>query len=51
VEIIFPKGHKWMYYFDHSKVFAGTGVVQSMGIKIDEAALFIRSNSIVPLKK
>lgn len=51
VEVIFPKGHKWMYYFDHSKVFPGTGVVQSMGIKIDQAAFFIRSNSIVPLKK
>jgi len=40
-----------MYYFNHTKIFIGQGVVQSMGIKIDEAALFIRSNSIVPLKK
>lgn len=50
VEVIFPKGHKWLYYFNHSKIFNGTGIVQSMGIKIDEAALFIRSNSTIPLR-
>lgn len=50
VEIIFPAGFKWIYYFNHSRIYNG-GNKQALGIKLNEAALFIRSNSIVPMKK
>lgn len=49
-EVIFPKGHKWVYYFDHNRVFEGLGVRQSLGFKLSEAPMFIRSNSVVPIK-
>ena len=48
VEVEFPQGYKWVYYFDHAKVYGG-GVTRSLGIKLDETALFIRSNTITPL--
>lgn len=51
VEVIFPKGYKWIYYFNHKLVFNGTGVKQSLGIRLDETALFMRSNSIIPIKQ
>jgi alpha-glucosidase (family GH31 glycosyl hydrolase) len=51
VDIIFPKGFKWIYYFNHSLSFTGTGVSQSLGIKLDEAALFMRSNTIIPIRQ
>jgi len=37
-----------MYYFNHSLIFNG-GTKQSLGIKLDEMAFFIRLNTIVPI--
>ena len=50
VEVVFPKGFKWVYFFDHSKVYDG-GATRYLGIKLDETALFMRSNSIVPINR
>lgn len=51
MDVIFPKGYKWIYYFNHNIVFSGSDVSQSMGIKLNEAALFMRSNTIIPIKQ
>lgn len=48
-EVVFPKGHRWVYYFDRSRVFEGLGVRQSLGFRLSEAPLFVRSNSVVPI--
>jgi hypothetical protein len=32
-------------------VFTGQGVSQSLGIRLNEAALFMRSNSVIPIKE
>ena len=50
VEVVFPKGHKWIYYFNHDLVFDG-GMTRNMGIKLNETALFMRSNSIIPIRQ
>jgi alpha-glucosidase (family GH31 glycosyl hydrolase) len=49
-EVVFPKGSSWIYYFNRSRIFEG-GVTRNMGVKLDEAAFFIRSNTIIPFKK
>lgn len=48
--MIFPKGYKWIYYFNHNIVFEGDGSKRSLAFKLNEAAVFIRSNSIVPIR-
>ena len=35
VDVLFPKGYKWIYYFNHNLTFEGTGMIQSMAIKLD----------------
>ena len=49
VEVMFPAGHRWMYFFNHDKVFEG-GRTVNMGIRLNETALFVRSNSVLPFK-
>lgn len=47
VEVVFPKGAQWIYFFNHSRIFPG-GTTSNLGIKLDETALFIKSNSVFP---
>lgn len=34
VEVVFPQGYHWVYYFNHSRVFEG-GQTVNMGIRLD----------------
>ena len=48
-EVLFPEGHRWLYYFNRSLVFEGRGQRQALGFKLSEAPLFVRSDSVVPV--
>lgn len=41
VELVFPKHSKWIYYFDHEKVFDG-GISTHLAFPLNEAPFFMR---------
>ncbi|KAL5473375.1 hypothetical protein EMCRGX_G027852 [Ephydatia muelleri] len=50
VNITFPVGSSWIYWWDHSKVYQGGSALQLTAVPLEEFPVFFKNGTFLPLR-